>query len=271
MQMTIPVRWGMDDPVCDAYRVNNSVSSELHGHSHFLINLIARGTGIQTVNGKDMPFTQGDIFLLSPADFHRNKMEDGHDYDYYGVKFNFDTIDHNLTELFPLDALPIRISLSDTSFQKISAVILELIAETSRDQKSIADKVYVKALLEQLVILIMRQFPEKHEKAADPFAVRMLSYLYTNFHRPITVTDAAAFIGYTPNYFNNVFHTAFGLPFGAYLRKMRLEYAKNLLLSYDIPITAIALESGFGSLTHFSKCFKAAFGVSPQQFRMQNT
>ena len=52
--MKMPVRFRLEDAVCDAYRVTKGTSSSLHGHHHFLLTLITRGEGVQVVNGKEI-------------------------------------------------------------------------------------------------------------------------------------------------------------------------------------------------------------------------
>jgi transcriptional regulator GlxA family with amidase domain len=49
--------------------------------------------------------------------------------------------------------------------------------------------------------------------------------------------------------------------------QVRLNYARRMIVTSDISLTAIATKCGFLSLSHFSKAFKQQFGVSPQQFR----
>ena len=53
----------------------------------------------------------------------------------------------------------------------------------------------------------------------------------------------------------------------AYVMQVRLNYARRMIVTSDISLTAIATKCGFLSLSHFSKAFKQQFGVSPQQFR----
>jgi len=65
----MPIRWKMKDAVCDAYEALDCTTSAIHGHHHFLLTLITRGKGIQIINGVEIPFEAGDLFILSPADF----------------------------------------------------------------------------------------------------------------------------------------------------------------------------------------------------------
>ena len=58
-----------------------------------------------------------------------------------------------------------------------------------------------------------------------------------------------------------------GLSISLYIQKFRLQKAKELLLSTDLPIKQIAYQSGFNSPSYFSRLFKDVFGVSPSEFR----
>jgi len=51
------------------------------------------------------------------------------------------------------------------------------------------------------------------------------------------------------------------------LRTRRLERASALLADTTMPITDVALACGFADHSHFSSCFRAAYGTSPSRFR----
>ena len=261
------IRWTMTDSGYEAYRGEGAVSSELHGHRHFLLTLITRGRGIQILNGEEISFCEGDLFLLSPVDFHKNVIAAGESYDFFGVRFTFESLDPRLFAVFAYHALPIHLSLPQDSYQRACALFSELVGETGDALPSDISDVYKKTLVEQLMILILRRLDQSAPSAKSSFAVRMLGYIYSNFSEDIGVEDAAAFAGYTPNYFNTLFKAAFGSPFFEYLRSLRLEYAKNLILSGELSMTEVALESGFLSLSHFSRRFKEKYGISPVQLR----
>ena len=54
-----------------------------------------------------------------------------------------------------------------------------------------------------------------------------------------------------------------------YYLKLRLERAQNLLMQTSMSILSVALASGFTSSSHFSKCYKVQFGISPRETRFQ--
>lgn len=67
--------------------------------------------------------------------------------------------------------------------------------------------------------------------------------------------------------FKNDFTEAFNTTPGKWLVNRRLEYASMLLSISQKNINEIAYESGFESITHFSRVFKSKFGKAPMQYR----
>lgn len=51
------------------------------------------------------------------------------------------------------------------------------------------------------------------------------------------------------------------------LYHLRLKRAVQLLLSSRLPVTAIAREIGYGSVSSFSTAFRAEYGVTPRDYR----
>lgn len=70
---------------------------------------------------------------------------------------------------------------------------------------------------------------------------------------------------------NGVFSTAFqeqtGLSFCTYLNRLKVNYAKSLLVRTDEKIGSVAAASGFTSQVNFLKVFKKETGLTPTQYR----
>jgi len=84
------------------------------------------------------------------------------------------------------------------------------------------------------------------------------------------LTDLAAEVGRHPVHVARSFRAAFGCTIGGYARRIRAEKAAALLRSTKRPLIEIALESGYGSASQFSRSFKEIFGVAPSVFRMHS-
>lgn len=265
--MDYPILRERKESVYYAHLWQNVTSRELHGHRHYVFTLKTRGTSIECVNGKDYIFSPRDILFLSPIDFHSYASNDIGGGDHYAVCFNFDTLDPELSYIYPANRFPMFTTLSEPVFNKVCALLKELCDENIVNLPSPIAMVYQKTLIEHILILAMQARPKQPSYRVGSFYSKSLGYIYSHFREDISVDDIAAFIGYTPNHFNMVFRRSFGEPFGKYLRKTRINYAKNMLIAGDAPVTEIAIESGFASLSHFSRTFKAEFNMSPNEYR----
>jgi AraC-like DNA-binding protein len=95
---------------------------------------------------------------------------------------------------------------------------------------------------------------------------RAKTYLAAELGRSITLADVASAVGASPGYLTELFRLVEGLPLHAYLNGLRLSRALDELPHAD-DLTALALELGFSSHSHFSARFRRAFGLTPSEFR----
>src|SRR5215475_8267171 len=81
-----------------------------------------------------------------------------------------------------------------------------------------------------------------------------------------TLAEIAAEVGGSPVYLTQVFQQVEGLPLYRYQLRLRLARALDLLAQYD-DLTALSLDLGFSSHSHFSAAFRETYGRSPSEFR----
>jgi AraC family transcriptional regulator len=81
-----------------------------------------------------------------------------------------------------------------------------------------------------------------------------------------TLADIAAEVGGSPVYLTQSFQQVEGLPLYQYQLRLRLARALDLIGKYD-DLTALGLELGFSSHSHFSTAFQKMYGRSPSEFR----
>ena len=90
--------------------------------------------------------------------------------------------------------------------------------------------------------------------------------LSTDLARRWTLAEIAAEVGGSPVYLTQVFQQVEGLPLYRYQLRLRLARALDLLAEYD-DLTALGLDLGFSSHSHFSAAFRETYGRSPSEFR----
>ncbi|MDD3219109.1 MAG: response regulator [Lachnospiraceae bacterium] len=72
----------------------------------------------------------------------------------------------------------------------------------------------------------------------------------------------------TPEYLSNLFAKEMEVPFSSYIKQVRMEKAKDMILNTDMKIYEIACNVGYPDQKYFSKVFKEYTGISPKQFAM---
>jgi len=95
----------------------------------------------------------------------------------------------------------------------------------------------------------------------------MTDLLGTNLDESANGDALAREAHYSRFHFQRMFRDVTGETPGSCQRRVRLERAAYQLLQTDRSVTEVAFESGFASLEGFSRAFRKAAGVSPNQFR----
>ncbi|MGC2112055.1 MAG: helix-turn-helix domain-containing protein [Candidatus Korobacteraceae bacterium] len=90
--------------------------------------------------------------------------------------------------------------------------------------------------------------------------------LASDLARRWTLAEVAAEVRCSPVYLTQVFQQVEGQPLYRYQLRLRLARALDLLGQYD-DLTALSLDLGFSSHSHFSASFREAYGRSPSEFR----
>ena len=94
-----------------------------------------------------------------------------------------------------------------------------------------------------------------------------LGYIYNNFKSDITLADMAKDLGYHEKYLSHALHTLTKKNFRSFLASYRINHAKKLLRTTEMPIAQIALESGFSALNTFNRVFKEVTKKTPSEYR----
>ena len=118
-----------------------------------------------------------------------------------------------------------------------------------------------------------------NSKRLDPFTGstapldiwKLSAYLCRNFSQKISLELLTKISGMSkPSLFRH-FRAAFGVTPIAYLLRIRLQYASELLTNSSSSIKEIALQSGFQSESYFFRTFRRFYGISPAEYRKRES
>jgi AraC-like DNA-binding protein len=94
-----------------------------------------------------------------------------------------------------------------------------------------------------------------------------LRYMRDHLSHPITLQDIAGTEQLSKHHFCKAFHKRMGASPIAYLNKIRVEEAANLLTGTRYTVTEIAKLTGFENPGYFTKVFKKTIGLTPTEYR----
>jgi AraC family transcriptional regulator len=112
-----------------------------------------------------------------------------------------------------------------------------------------------------------RRFPAAPTGREAKRVVEAIRLVESDAARPLQLKEMAAVAGVSKYHFLRVFRRLTGVTPHQYLISARLRRAALALASSRRPVIAVALDSGFSDLSTFNKTFRAAFGLTPTQYR----
>lgn len=104
-----------------------------------------------------------------------------------------------------------------------------------------------------------------------PILKEAVRYMSLNFPENPALEDVAAAVGYSPVYFHSLFKKYAGITPCEYMLRLRVGYARELLMSERISLSDISDRCGFCNQSYFNRIFKRFEGVLPSTYRKQNS
>lgn len=103
---------------------------------------------------------------------------------------------------------------------------------------------------------------------ADHVLIRnVMTYITSNISGDLSASVLAMREGVSERQLARLFVQHLGQTPGRYVRRVRVEAARQLLASTDTPITTVAARCGFGSAETLCQAFVDRYGVPPTQYR----
>jgi AraC-like DNA-binding protein/quercetin dioxygenase-like cupin family protein len=257
-----------------------------HRHVDFYALYIVRGgQGIHMIDSTPYAISRGDVYLLAPGSTHgyidyRDLLIDGFYFPFSLLETREIEALRELSGFWHLfmnggeKNVGRRLHLSPTQHTQIEAQIEELRMEYSLC--SAASDYMLRSGFFRLLIHLARQHKGgineeiSHEcapfgRALDFAAVRR--WCEENRGDIPTTRQMAAMMALSPSHFRAIWKKETGTSPTEYLRRLRLERAREALARKELSVGAIARANGFSDSAHFSRSFAAVYGQSPRTYR----
>lgn len=173
-------------------------------------------------------------------------------------------VDPSAAEIVP------RFAILDPLLEELALTVASVLRDGS-----LRDGLYIDTLAQMIIVHLARH--HSSQSRTDPGPVvsriptwkirRLIDFIEENLDRDLTLETLAAQVDISPLYLPRAFKAAVGQSTHQYVLRRRVERARKLLETSDIPIADIALSSGFSSQSHLSNWFLKVVGVSPATYR----
>lgn len=98
---------------------------------------------------------------------------------------------------------------------------------------------------------------------------RAKKYIDDNYQEDLSLNDVSRHCNVSIYYMSRLFKEKLGENYSAYLTRVRMEAAKEMIRKYDYPLKTLADKCGFRSVGYFCRVFKQYTGVTAGEFKEQ--
>lgn len=138
----------------------------------------------------------------------------------------------------------------------IEAVSTALEAREQKDRFQRVEKA-----MEDPALYPAENLPEALQEAAN--------YIEEHLSGKCSLKDVALHVHLNPSYFSVLFKEHMGMTFSEFLTRKRIQQAKRILLTSDLPIGEIAEKIGYQTSKYFIQIFKEYEGKTPSKYRKE--
>lgn len=261
----------------------SEVLSDLIPHYHDYIEILyAEDCNLSVwINDTEFPFSTGELIIINSREAHEVYAKEKNRGKYRVIKFSPEILRfggkafEETKYILPLFRKGLsshrKLSAEDTELAGIKRAIDDIFSEWRGDEFG-----FELALLGEIISLFSkivrvwkksgedRLFSNVDETAKAIYAAAI--YCTENF-TSVTEEAIAERFAMSYSYFSRSFKRVMKKSFTAYINDLKIDFARNLLLTTNNSVTDIAQEAGFSTTSHFIASFKKKTGQSPLSYR----
>lgn len=267
--------------------VETDYSKGMHVQEFVEINIITKGQGMHYLENRRLPAVRGDVFIIPPEMSHGYVGTEGFDVYHFLISNQF--MEKNMTDLkllpafFTLfhaeplmrsaDAEPLHLRLTDEQLEQIEPLLEQVKLYTAR--KTPADGIICNSLAMMLITSLCEIYltnqsnPADGEIQDDEAFLNALAMIHERYDEKISIAQLARVAQLSRSAFLRRFQQVCQMPPAKYLTKRRIEAAEHMLANTGLPVSEIAVQTGFYDTSHFIRTFLSEKGTTPGAYRNQ--
>ena len=114
---------------------------------------------------------------------------------------------------------------------------------------------------------ILSSYSEERRSLEDKPIRMAKQYIQEHYNEAISLETVSSEVGFNPAYFSTIFKKATGQNFMDYVKEVRINSAKDLLIHTSLDVAEIAQSVGYSDIKYFSRLFRKATNLTPSDYR----
>lgn len=108
---------------------------------------------------------------------------------------------------------------------------------------------------------------EKNEKKNSTVAEKVERYVMEHISEDFKREDIANALYFNPSYLSHIFKQEKGISLNRFINQLRIQEAKRLFDTTNLPVGNVAMDTGYYNFSYFSKQFKEMYHVTPSEYK----
>ncbi|MFB0971771.1 MAG: AraC family transcriptional regulator [Neofamilia sp.] len=252
----------------------------LHWHDEVQFALVIKGSVIFTLNNEQFEVSEGNGIFINSGVPHSAKPIDNEDSQYICIDISPYFLADRSFIIYEKYVDRLLVSMSHILFNKDidwHKNILDKIQKLYDEYQE--EKVGFEITIKITILEILREIVLNHEtkmiddssiifsRTADERIKKVLTYIHENYKHKVKLNDIAEASNLSRSESCRFFKTMTGQTPFEYLLNYRINASFKILRETDLPITEVAQEVGFGSVSYFIEQFRKMTKITPLQFR----
>ncbi|GLX66909.1 hypothetical protein MU1_12530 [Paenibacillus glycanilyticus] len=242
-------------------------ANHINSLNHQTIMFVVKGEGELYFSEHTEQIEKDALFLFLPGTTVRMNVNDNKPLLLFWIHFDRYALSHKTKEKLEFhldDSFPAqgKLRMAGSNAMRIMGLLMSNAEIETGGRRSL----YGQQLLFDLLHDILEDSAFKDDSESRRRLQATIGYMLHHYQDNVQMSEIAGIGQFHPSYFSQIFKQMMGKTPMAFLTDLRMNKAKELLLTTNNPISDIATSVGYNDAFYFSRRFKEKYGHSPSVF-----
>ncbi len=269
--MKIGIRTAADQEHPLTFGISFEVN-ELHGHDFWEITYLSAGEAQNIINGKVYPMKKGAVIVHGPMHAHQYRVRTKSAYEHRDIYIDSQNFEVLCSALGETVYEKFCDAANPACFHIDESLVFSLDNRLRRLQLAdpLSPSTEEKSVHRAIVAELLGYYIAEYNLQKNPYPDWLINLL-AEMNKTAVVCGSfqnlVELSNYSAGHLSREFKKHMGISLSDYFAGLKMRHALSLIVNTNLPISGIALEIGYGSLSHFIHKFEKIYGMSPRTYR----